>query len=293
MIYTSYYGGKIIGQALAISLFPPKKFDGKHLPLFAPSEKTFKEYKLKLEEWKHSKQDEVAESKLIAAQEKYTQEFNQDLLSKKHIIDLWISKLTFDIDVTLLCYKEKFCHRHLVGRMIASEYSDLWGGEIGEIPSKPPKPPKQVQETKKDALAEDSAGSTNAVQQSYRSIADMTLSELLGFSQCPIEKLNDSDGLSIKSEDQYEKWRSNDKEGKWLPNIHKYALFAGEIVKIVGRWDGKWQIEAAPDKNPEQKFTHGVAATSLSEPPKNHNTWSDVDFKRLKNRHSNQRKQVA
>ncbi|MEH2340289.1 MULTISPECIES: hypothetical protein [unclassified Nostoc] len=36
-IYTSYYRGEIRGEAISISLYPPKNWKGKHLPLFAPT----------------------------------------------------------------------------------------------------------------------------------------------------------------------------------------------------------------------------------------------------------------
>ncbi len=37
MIFTSFYKGEIKGEGVSISLYPPKGWTGRHLPLFAPT----------------------------------------------------------------------------------------------------------------------------------------------------------------------------------------------------------------------------------------------------------------
>ncbi|MEJ6486752.1 hypothetical protein N0Y54_36760 [Nostoc punctiforme UO1] len=52
-VYTSFYRGEIRGEAVSISLYPPKNWKGKHLPLFAPTPEL-------LNWWKASAQDTAA-----------------------------------------------------------------------------------------------------------------------------------------------------------------------------------------------------------------------------------------
>ncbi|WZF19881.1 hypothetical protein WKK05_11330 [Nostoc sp. UHCC 0302] len=53
-VYTSYYRGEILFVGISISLYPPKNWKGKHLPLFAPTPELLKW-------WKSSAQDAEAE----------------------------------------------------------------------------------------------------------------------------------------------------------------------------------------------------------------------------------------
>ncbi|YAF99011.1 MAG: hypothetical protein AB3A66_28865 (plasmid) [Nodularia sp. CChRGM 3473] len=119
-IYTSYYSGKIIGEPVSISLFPPKGWKGKHLPLFAPTPEL-------LSWWKSSAKDP-------AAQMEYKRQFHEILDSRQQLIKLWVSKQKDNLaDITLLCYEKTgyFCHRHQVGEEVVQKYlPELWGGEV-------------------------------------------------------------------------------------------------------------------------------------------------------------------
>jgi hypothetical protein len=120
-IFTSYYAGEIRGEAVSISLYPPKGFQGKHLPLFAPTPELLKW-------WKSSASDTNAE-------QEYTRQFHEILLCRQQLIDIWVAKQQQNShEMTLCCYEKTgdFCHRHQVGREIIQRYlPKLWGGEVG------------------------------------------------------------------------------------------------------------------------------------------------------------------
>ncbi|WP_292875696.1 hypothetical protein [Nostoc sp. NMS1] len=120
-IFTSYYAGEIRGEAVSISLYPPKGFQGKHLPLFAPTPELLKW-------WKSSASDTNAE-------QEYTRQFHEILLCRQQLIDIWVAKQQQNShDMTLCCYEKTgdFCHRHQVGREVIQLYlPKLWGGEVG------------------------------------------------------------------------------------------------------------------------------------------------------------------
>ncbi|MCC5670395.1 hypothetical protein LC653_43100 [Nostoc sp. CHAB 5784] len=59
-VYTSFYRGEIRGEAVSISLYPPKNWKGKHLPLFTPTPELLKR-------WKVSAQDTEAEKRVRAS----------------------------------------------------------------------------------------------------------------------------------------------------------------------------------------------------------------------------------
>lgn len=119
-IYTSYYAGQIIGEAISISLYPPKNWQGKHLPLFSPTAEL-------LDWWKRSPKD-------LESQAEYKSKFTQILSSREKLIQLWVSKQkTNRVDITLCCFEKTgdFCHRYQVGaEVIAVHLPELWGNEI-------------------------------------------------------------------------------------------------------------------------------------------------------------------
>ncbi|RCJ24392.1 hypothetical protein A6770_28250 [Nostoc minutum NIES-26] len=121
MIYTSYYAGKILGEAVSISLYPPKGWTGKHLPLFAPTPEL-------LHWWKGSAKD-------AATQQEYKRQFYEILQSRQQLIQLWVNRHKDNPqDITLCCYEKPtdFCHRHQVGEEVVQNYlPELWGGEVG------------------------------------------------------------------------------------------------------------------------------------------------------------------
>ena len=39
-----------------------------------------------------------------------------------------------------------------------------------------------------------------------------------------------------------------EKQEPWKPQVNKDAMYCGELVKIVGRWERKWQVELAPSR---------------------------------------------
>lgn len=120
-VYTSYYRGEIRGEAISISLYPPKNWKGKHLPLFAPTPELLKW-------WKASAQDAEAEKD-------YERRFREVLQSRQQLIELWINRQGQNSgDITLCCYEKPtdFCHRHQVGEELVQKYlPELWGGEVG------------------------------------------------------------------------------------------------------------------------------------------------------------------
>lgn len=123
MIFTSFYKGEIKGEAVSISLYPPKGWTGKHLPLFAPTPEL-------LSWWKSSAKD-------AAAQDEYKHRFREILDSRQQLIGLWVGKQKDKPVVMTLCCFEKtgdFCHRYQVGEEVIQVYlPELWGGEIGTI----------------------------------------------------------------------------------------------------------------------------------------------------------------
>ncbi|MBW4557141.1 MAG: DUF488 domain-containing protein [Trichormus sp. ATA11-4-KO1] len=125
MIYTSYYAGEIKGEAVSISLYPPKNWKGKHLPLFAPTPELLKW-------WKASAKDAIA-------QQEYERQFRDILDSRQQLIQLWVNKQKDDSqDITLCCYEKTgyFCHRHQVGEEVVQKYlPELWGGEVALLAS--------------------------------------------------------------------------------------------------------------------------------------------------------------
>ncbi|WP_225226158.1 DUF488 family protein, N3 subclade [Komarekiella delphini-convector] len=119
-IYTSYYAGTIKGEAVSISLYPPKRFQGRHLSLFAPTPELLKW-------WKSSVKD-------ATAQQEYKRQFREILDSRQQLIDLWVRKqLSASADITLCCFEKTgdFCHRYQVGEEVVQAYlPEQWGGEI-------------------------------------------------------------------------------------------------------------------------------------------------------------------
>ena len=122
-IYTSYYKGEIKGEAVSISLYPPKGWTGKHLPLFAPTPEL-------LHWWNKSAKD-------AAAQNEYKHRFRSLLDSRQQLIQLWVGKQKDNpVDMTLCCFEKTgdFCHRYQVGEEVVQKYlPELWGGEVGSI----------------------------------------------------------------------------------------------------------------------------------------------------------------
>lgn len=104
MIFTSHYRGEIKGEAISISLYPPKGWTGKHLPLFAPTPEL-------LQWWKSSAKD-------AAAEQEYKRQLSKILDSRLTLIQLWVSKQKDNPqDITLCCFEKTgdFCHRYQVG----------------------------------------------------------------------------------------------------------------------------------------------------------------------------------
>ena len=237
MIYTSYYSGRQIGESWAISLRPPKECSFTSLPLFAPSEELLKF-------WNSSNKDE-------AAQQKYTEIFNQEMAAKDQFINVWLGRVKGDI--TLNCYEKRgFCHRHIVGEIIKSKKPELWGGEVESVPSIAPKPEPS---------------------RPTKLISQMTWGEILGNEYTAVfeDKPPLPDITVIKP---------------WKVNIGRYALYEGELVKIVGGdKKGEWQLERSPANNPSHTLPNHkqwVKTSALIQPPKGHETWTDKDFKKVK-----------
>ncbi|MBC6433352.1 DUF488 domain-containing protein [Nostoc sp. HG1] len=120
-IFTSYYAGQIKGEAVSISLYPPKGWKNKHSPIFAPTPEL-------LQWWKSSDQD-------AKSQEQYKRQFIEILQSRQQMIELWVNRQRKNPqDITLCCYEKvgDFCHRHQVGEEVVQKHlPELWGGEVG------------------------------------------------------------------------------------------------------------------------------------------------------------------
>ncbi|MGF2037295.1 MAG: hypothetical protein RMZ43_018570 [Nostoc sp. CmiVER01] len=123
MIYSSFYRGEIRGKAISISLYPPKNWKGKHLPLFAPTPELLKW-------WKSSAQNAEAE-------QEYERQFLLILQSREQLIELWVRKQQqASADITLCCFEKigDFCYRYIVGReVVARSHPQMWGGEVGLV----------------------------------------------------------------------------------------------------------------------------------------------------------------
>ncbi|BAY72933.1 hypothetical protein NIES23_57610 (plasmid) [Trichormus variabilis NIES-23] len=137
MIFTSYYKGEIKGEAVSISLYPPKGWTGKHLLLFAPTPEL-------LHWWKSSAKDAIA-------QEEYKRCFREILDSRQQLIQLWVGKQKDKpVDMTLCCFEKTgdFCHRYQIGEEVVQKYlHELWGGEIGSLVGQMPsnRQPTQIE----------------------------------------------------------------------------------------------------------------------------------------------------
>ncbi|WP_341531488.1 DUF488 domain-containing protein (plasmid) [Nostoc sp. UHCC 0302] len=117
-VFTSFYRGEIRGESISISLYPPKNWKGKHLPLFAPTPELLKW-------WKSSAQNAEAELE-------YERRFLLVLQERQQLIELWVRKQQqASADITLLCFEktEDFCHRHIVGREVYCDRCRIYGVE--------------------------------------------------------------------------------------------------------------------------------------------------------------------
>lgn len=119
MIFTSHYNSHVIGDRVSISIHPPKNWKGGHLQMFAPTQEL-------LDFWKKSPQDGEA-------WETYSGMYKAIMQERMLRVKEWLKSLSFDRNMTLFCYPEKYCHRSLVGLIIEKHRPDCWGGEIGDV----------------------------------------------------------------------------------------------------------------------------------------------------------------
>lgn len=198
--------------------------------------------------WKTSKKDAEAEKH-------YTDVFMENLTSdfNNKAIDIWLHKIAKSGNhVTLNCHEIKgFCHRHLVAEIIKSKRPELWGGEVS----------KMVEPTILDIES----------TRPTKFISEMTWAELFDNKITAVfeNKPPLPEVAAIKP---------------WKVNIGHYAIYGGDLVKIVGGdKKGEWQLERSPDVNPDQSLPNHkqwVKTSALTQPPKGHKTWTDADFRR-------------
>jgi len=115
MIYTaSYFKPKShYGTLVCISRSAPTWFNADHsLSFFTPSTSL-------LRHWKKN-QDESY----------YRERFREQIIENKVRVNSWLQELVPDQDQTLLCWEKpgEFCHRNLVGLLVAKYRPDCWGG---------------------------------------------------------------------------------------------------------------------------------------------------------------------
>ena len=250
MIYTSYYGGKQIGTSICISITQKRGYNFQELLLFKPSDTLFKF-------WKNSKKDAEAEKH-------YTDVFLKNLTSEFNdkAVDVWLHKIAKSgNDVTLNCHEIKgFCHRHLVGEIIKSKRPELWGGE--------------VELNRKQGMGNGEWGMGNREiatnSRPTKLISEMTWTELFD-NKITVIFENKPLLLEVRSVEP------------WRVNINSYAIYGGDLVKIVGGdRKGEWQLERSPNADPSHNLPspkQWVKTSALTQPPKGHETWTDADFK--------------
>ena len=201
--------------------------------------------------WKASNKDD-------AAQQKYSEIFREEMAAKVQFIDLWLGRVKED--TTLNCYEKSgdFCHRHLVGEIIKAKRPELWGGEVSELNKQSRQENQTVQIT--------SARPT-------KPISEMTWAELFDNKITVIfeNKPPLPEVVAIKP---------------WKVNINSYAIYGGDLVKIVGGdRKGEWQLERSPNVDPSHILPspkQWVKTLALTQPPKGHATWTDADFRKTR-----------
>lgn len=235
MIYTSHYSGKQIGTSISISLPPPEGCEFNPLLLFTPSEDL-------TGFWQSSNKDEIA-------QQKYSEKFREELMTKEQIINVWISKIKDDI--TLNCYQkiEDTCRVEIIERIIKTKKPELWGGVADAPTTKSITPPRPT-----------------------KSIREMTWGELFGNEYTAVfEDKPPLPNIAVLK--------------PWRVNVGQYALYEKDLVKIVGGdRGGEWQLERPPAANPSHALPapkQWVKTSALTQPPKGHDTWTDDDFKKV------------
>lgn len=115
MIYTaSYFQPKNHhGKLISISITAPRWFVvHDKIPFFAPSLQL-------LQQWQRSP-DEA----------KYTAMFREEIRANLPVIKRWVDIQPIHDDMTLLCWEKagEFCHRNLVGKLIAKYRPEIFGG---------------------------------------------------------------------------------------------------------------------------------------------------------------------
>jgi hypothetical protein len=236
MIYTSHYSCEQIGTSISISLPTPEGCEFSPLLLFAPSEDLTRF-------WQSSNQDEIA-------QQKYSEKFREEMITKDQIINIWINKIKNDI--TLNCYQkpEDACRVQIIEEIIKSKKPELWGGTVSDPITKPTTPSRPT-----------------------KSIREMTWGELFGNEYTAV--FEDKPPLPPVAVLK-----------PWKVNVGQYAFYEGDLVKIVGGdRKGEWQLERPPAVNPSHTLPvskQWVKTSALAQPPKGHDTWTDKDFKKVR-----------
>lgn len=72
----------------------------------------------------------------------------------------------------------------------------------------------------------------------------------------------------------------------WKVNVNSYVIYGGDLVKIVGGdRKGEWQLERSPNVDPSHNLPlpkQWVKTSALTQPPKDHETWTDTDFRKTR-----------
>lgn len=189
--------------------------------------------------------------KLISSNDESAQQmFREEMAAKDQFIDVWIGQVKDDVTLNYCKNTGSFCR--IVGEIIKSKRPELWGGEVAEL----------------EQLTTNNEQLTIVSSRPTKLISEMTWGELFDNRYTAVfeNKPPLPEVAVIKPK----------------VNVGRYAIYGGDVVKIVGgNKKGEWQLERSPSADPSQSLPshkQWAKTSSLTQPPKGHETWTDRDF---------------